>query len=85
MARGPSRSAARGTLPDQGPNPCPPHWQADSQPLRHQGSPLPLFLMTLTVLRTGQVLDRMALSWGLSDVFLMVRRGLWVFWGWPLR
>ena len=39
VAHGPSRSAARGILPDQGPNPCPLHWQADSQPLRHQGSP----------------------------------------------
>ena len=39
VAHGPSRSAACGILPDQGSNPCPPHWQADSQPLRHQGSP----------------------------------------------
>ena len=39
VAHGPSRSAARGILPDQGLNPCPLHWQADSQPLRHQGSP----------------------------------------------
>ena len=39
VAHGPSRSAARGILPDQGPNPRPPHRQADSQPLRHQGSP----------------------------------------------
>ena len=39
VAHGPSCSAARETLPDQGSNPCPPHWQADSQPLRHQGSP----------------------------------------------
>ena len=39
MAHGPSRSAARGIFPDQGSNPCPLHWQADSQPLRHQGSP----------------------------------------------
>ena len=38
-AHGPSRSAACGILPDQGSNPCPLHWQADSQPLRHQGSP----------------------------------------------
>ena len=30
VAHGPSRSAACGTLPDQGPNPCPLHWQADS-------------------------------------------------------
>ena len=39
VAHGPSRSAACGILPDQGSNPCPPHGQADSQPLRHQGSP----------------------------------------------
>ena len=39
VAHGPSRPAARGILPDQGSNPRPPHRQADSQPLRHQGSP----------------------------------------------
>ena len=39
VAHGPSCSAARGILPDQGLNPCRLHWQADSQPLRHQGSP----------------------------------------------
>ena len=39
VAHRPSRSAACGILPDQGSNPCPLHWQADSQPLRHQGSP----------------------------------------------
>ena len=38
-AHGPSRSAACGIPPDQGRNPRPPHRQADSQPLRHQGSP----------------------------------------------
>ena len=32
-------SAACRILPDQGSNPCPPHWQADSQPLHHQGNP----------------------------------------------
>ena len=40
VTHGPSRFAACGILPDQGSNPCPLHWQADSQPLRHQGSPL---------------------------------------------
>ena len=40
VAHGPSCSAARGIFPDQGLNPCPLHWQADSQPLRHQGSPI---------------------------------------------
>ena len=39
VAHGPSCSAACGISPDQGSNPCPLHWQADSQPLRHQGSP----------------------------------------------
>ena len=39
VAHGPSCSAACGILPDQGSNPCPLRWQADSQPLRHQGSP----------------------------------------------
>ena len=39
VPHGPSCSAACGIFPDQGSNPCPLHWQADSQPLRHQGSP----------------------------------------------
>ena len=39
VAHGPSCSAACGIFPDQGLNPCPLHWQADSQPLRRQGSP----------------------------------------------
>ena len=39
VAHGPSCSAACGILPDQDSNPCPLHWQGDSQPLRHQGSP----------------------------------------------
>ena len=45
VAHGPSCSAACGIFPDQGSNPCPLHWQADSQPLRHQGSPASFFLM----------------------------------------
>ena len=39
VAHGPSCSAACGIFPDQGSNPCSLHWQADSQPLCHQGSP----------------------------------------------
>ena len=30
---------ACGIFPDQGSNPCPLHWKADSLPLDHQGSP----------------------------------------------
>ena len=40
VAHGPSGSVACGIFPDQGSNPCPLHWQADSQPLHHQGSPV---------------------------------------------
>ena len=43
VAHGPSCSVACGIFPHQGSNPCPLHWQADSQPLRHQGSPPVLF------------------------------------------
>ena len=39
VAHGPSCSVACGIFLDQGSNPYPLHWQADSQPLRHQGSP----------------------------------------------
>ena len=43
VAHGPSCSAACGIFPDLGSNPCPLHWQADSQPLHHQGSPVYLY------------------------------------------
>ena len=39
LAHGLSHSTACGIFPDQGSNPCPLHWQANSQPLRHRGSP----------------------------------------------
>ena len=46
VAHTPSCSVAFGIFPDQGSNPCHLHWQADSQPLRHQGSPDCLFFIT---------------------------------------
>ena len=51
VAHGPSRSAACGIFPDQGSNPLPLHWQADSQPLCHQGSPImyKIFMIWLTM------------------------------------
>ena len=49
VAHGPSCSVACGIFPDQGSNPCPLHWQAGSQPLRHQGSPSMHFLIGLFV------------------------------------
>ena len=43
VVHGPSCSAACGIFPEQGSNPRPRHRQADSQPLRHQGSPSSFF------------------------------------------
>ena len=54
VAHGPSCYAAHGILPDQGSNPCPLHWQADSQPLRHQGSPITTFLIEFLILKRAQ-------------------------------
>ena len=51
VAHGPSYSAACGIFPDQGSNPCPLHWQADSQPLCHQGSPhIPFFIYNMGII-----------------------------------
>ena len=47
VAHGLNCSTACGILPDQGSNPCPLHWQADSQPLRHQGSPISVIFKQL--------------------------------------
>ena len=49
VAHRPSCSVACGIFPDQGSNPCSLHWQADSQPLRHQGSPVYLFYIQYCV------------------------------------
>ena len=49
VAHGPSCSAACGILPDQGLNPCPLHWQANSQLLRQQGSPT-LKILTMVII-----------------------------------
>ena len=43
VAHGPNCSVACGIFPDQGSNPCSLHWQADFQPLRHQGSPIKFY------------------------------------------
>ena len=46
VAHGLSCSAACGIFPDQGLNPSPLHWQADSYPLCHQRNPPLVFLIT---------------------------------------
>ena len=50
VAHGPSCSVACGIFPDQGSNPCPLHWQADFQPLCHQGSPNFFFFLTRLIM-----------------------------------
>ena len=67
VAHGPSCSAACGILPDQGSNACPLHWQADSQPLRHQGSPTYLFLKLQI-----KVMFRLFYSFHLEEISLML-------------
>ena len=61
VAHGPRRPAACGILPDQGSNPRPPHQQADSQPLRHQGSPTYMFLIHLVWF--------LCMVWGRNPIF----------------
>ena len=59
VAQGPSRSAACGIFPDQGLNPCPLHWQADSQLLPHQGSPRLFKLLTFPLWITLMCISRL--------------------------
>ena len=74
VAHGPSYSVACGIFPDQGSNPCPLHWQADSQPLRHQGSPTNLFLKNGTENKTKSFNLKLALNLCLPGVYLLVKR-----------
>ena len=66
VAHGPSCSAACGIFPDQGSNPCPLHWQADSQPLRHRGSPAGSFLITNSISLLVTSLFRLSISFWFS-------------------
>ena len=84
VAHGPSRSAARGILPDQGSNPCAPHWQADSQPLRHQGSPAKYFWDSF-ILYVWKVCSFLLLSsfpwWSVHSFTCWWAFGLFLAWG----
>ena len=71
VAHGPSCSAACGIFPDQGSNPCPLHWQADSQPLRHQGSPAALLLITCPINLYSRKAAYLAEN---SKVFVLVKK-----------
>ena len=58
VAHGPSCSAACGIFPDQGSNPYPLHWQADSQPLRHQRSPDITYFNKITIFKIKYLVER---------------------------
>ena len=69
VAHGLSCSTACGIFPDQGSNPCPLHWQVDSQPLCHQGSLANILRRKLAgCLRQALFLDRT-----LSPTYLRLR------------
>ena len=57
VAHGLSCYVASGIFPDQESNPCPLHWQADSQPLHHQGSPNHTFLITHSFFKKEKIIQ----------------------------
>ena len=67
VAHGPSCSAACGIFPDQGSNPCSLHWQADSQPLRHQGSRP--FIYLFIHLHRRALMDSYFMGYNVSFIF----------------
>ena len=58
-----SCSMAYGIFLDQVLNQCPRHWQADSQPLDHQGCLRALVVMHLSRLNTGALVSRVCGGW----------------------
>ena len=54
VAHGLSYSTVCGIFPDPGPNLCPLHWQVDSYPLDHQGSPWNDFSIVIYILYLGK-------------------------------
>ena len=69
VAHKPGCSVACGIFPDQGLNPCPLHWQADSQPLRHQGSPLSgLLLFSMIISRSIHVAANSIISFFMANI-----------------
>ena len=76
VAHGPSCSSACGIFPDQGSNPYPLHCQADSQPLRHQGSPITFIIIKKsTITKKFKPHNHPMIS--ITNLFLQVRKLLY--------
>ena len=80
VAHGPSCSAACGILPNQGSNSCPPHWQVDSQPLRHQGSPNGSYLKDNSSNIVLGMLLQLLLILLRQHLLILLRKHLLLFW-----
>ena len=76
-ARGLSCSSACGIFLDQGSNPCPLHWQADSYPLCHQGSPTFLTVFSVSAELELNLLATLNTCCSLHALSLTSR--LWVY------
>ena len=81
VTHGPSCSAACGIFPDQGSNPCPLHWQADSQPLRHQGSPTAAILIKSLVYKISNNKGRQGTLPLKARVHFCVNVCVHMYWG----
>ena len=67
------------THPGPGIKPCPPHWQADSWPLDHQGGPFPQLWAKALLLSCSLLWPQhLRLLWRLSLLYLAMKSN-WVF------
>ena len=81
VAHGPSCSVACGILPDQGSNPCPLHWQADSQPLRHQGSPKVFLNINVVFPKVNDILKLGLLNMKINVRDIIIICNVWILFG----
>ena len=73
----PSCSTAFGIFPDQGLNPCPLHWQADSQPLGHQGSPANFLIHLAVLIYYGFTVSKLTSSPHVLSTVLTITAKAW--------